>query len=340
MRALYFTAPRQIEIREEPIPEPTPGQILVQTLFTAISPGTEMLIYRGDVPEGLAADENIASLAGELQYPLKYGYANVGRITGAGSPDLTGWVDRLIFSFQPHQTHFLATPDQVIPIPDGITPEQALFLPNMETAVNFVMDGQPLIGERVAVFGQGIVGLLTTALLAQFPLKSLITFDRYPRRRAASRQAGAHQALESWAASSSPDHPTPHTGLAGFFDLTYELTGSPAALNDAISVTGFDGRIVIGSWYGQKRAPIDLGGYFHRSRIRLISSQVSTLAPHLSGRWDKARRFDVAWEMIRKVNPEQWITQRYPFDQVGNAYQLVDQNPQNTIQTILEYPSG
>ena len=346
MHALYFTAPRRIEIRSETLSALASGRLLIQTLFTAISPGTEMLLYRGEAPPNIVADENIASLAGELCYPLKYGYASVGRVTDAGSLDLAGWVNQIVFSFQPHQTHFIARPDQAILIPEGITPEQALFLPNMETAVNFVMDGQPLIGERVAIFGQGIVGLLTTALLAQFPLEKLITFDHFPLRRAASLKAGANESLSPEflriPTSDSRSHefpkvPTNSQKFPSSFDLTYELTGSPAALNDAIGVTGYDGRVVIGSWYGQKRAPIDLGGYFHRSRIRLISSQVSTLAPQFSGRWDKARRFDVAWEMIRRVRPERWITHRIPFERAEKAYQSLDQTPHEAIQTILEY---
>ncbi|HNB51992.1 MAG TPA: zinc-binding alcohol dehydrogenase [Anaerolineales bacterium] len=333
MKALYFVAPREVEIREEPLPEMGLGQLAVQTLVSAISPGTEMLVFRGEMPQNEKTDATIAALTGEFRYPLKYGYASVGRVMAVGQPDLAWWKDRLVFSFQPHQTHFLATPAQLFPLPDGITPEQAVFLPNMETAVNFVMDGRPLIGERIAVFGQGIVGLLTTALLAQFPLANLTTFDYLSLRRNASFEAGAHSSVSPdflHIAKSSYDFPSPP------FDLTYELTGSPEALNDAIAVTGFDGRVVIGSWYGQKRAPIDLGGYFHRARIQLIGSQVSTLAPQFSGRWDKARRFEVAWEMIRRVKPEKWITHRFPFARATEAFEQVDQ-PTDAIQVILTY---
>lgn len=334
VKALYFVAPQEVEIREEPLPELVPGQLIVQTLVSAISPGTEMLIYRGDMPQNEQADKNIPALTGELRYPLKYGYASVGRVLDVGSPDLAWWQHRLVFSFQPHQTQFLATPAQLIPLPEGITPEQAVFLPNMETAVNFAMDGRPLIGERVAIFGQGIVGLLTTALLAQFPLANLTTFDKFPLRRTASLHAGAHQSVSPdflKNPTSSYDFPSPP------FDLTYELTGSPVALDDAIAVTGFDGRVVIGSWYGQKRAPIDLGGYFHRARIQLIGSQVSTLAPQFSGRWDKSRRFEVAWEMIRRVKPERWITHQFPFPRANEAFVQVDQHAETTIQVILTY---
>jgi threonine dehydrogenase-like Zn-dependent dehydrogenase len=202
----------------------------------------------------------------------------------------------------------------------------------METAVNFVMDGRPLIGERVAVFGQGIVGLLTTALLVRFPLSALISLDRYPNRRQASRQVGAditHDPTEEGVLQTM-------RGQDGV-DLAYELSGNPAGLVDALEVVGFAGRVVIGSWYGQKRTDLNLGGRFHRSRIRLISSQVSTLAPELRGRWDKARRFDVAWAMIRQVKPERLITQRIPFEQAERAYTLLDCHPEQAIQVLLDY---
>ena len=116
-----------------------------------------------------------------------------------------------------------------------------------------------------------------------------------------------------------------------------ELSGSPSALNDAIALTGFGGRVVIGSWYGEKQAILDLGGEFHRSRIKLISSQVSTIAPELSGRWDKGRRFQVAWDALERIHPEKWITHRFPLDEAAQAYSLLDKNPEETIQIILQY---
>ncbi len=120
-------------------------------------------------------------------------------------------------------------------------------------------------------------------------------------------------------------------------DLTYELSGSPYALDQAISATGFAGRVVIGSWYGIKRAGIDLGGRFHRSRIKLIGSQVSSIEPRFSGRWTKGRRFSLAWEMIRRLKPSRFITHRFPVERASSAYQLLDKNPERTIQIILTY---
>jgi threonine dehydrogenase-like Zn-dependent dehydrogenase len=204
----------------------------------------------------------------------------------------------------------------------------------METAINLVQDGAPIFGERVLVLGQGIVGLLTAALLNEFPLDTLVTADRYTLR-----------------CNSSPIHPhlslDPHT--AGFrqkamellepgADLTFELSGNPAALNDALALTCFSGRIVIGSWYGEKQVEVNLGGTFHRSRIKLISSQVSTIAPELEGRWDKARRFQAAWKALERVKPQKWITHRFAIDDAVQAYRLLDESPQETIQVLLTYP--
>jgi 2-desacetyl-2-hydroxyethyl bacteriochlorophyllide A dehydrogenase len=338
-RALYFTAPSHVEVREECLPPPAPGRVLVQTLVSAISPGTELLIYRGQAPTDMPADATIAALAGDLAFPLKYGYAAVGRVIAAGSPAEREWQGRLVFAFQPHASHFLGAPAELLPVPDSLPPEEAVFLPNMETAVNFLMDGHPLIGERVVVFGQGIVGLLTTALLVRVPLSRLITLDRYALRRERSRALGAHASLDAeqddvlarLQACLQEEH------VAAGADLTYELSGNPAALDQAIAVTGFDGRIVIGSWYGQKRADLNLGGRFHRSRIRLISSQVSTIAPQWGGRWTKGRRLHVAWQMLQHVRPAHLITHRFPFEQASQAYALLDRHPEEAVQVLFTY---
>ena len=332
--ALYFTAPGQVSVREEKLPALGSGQLLVQSLLSAISPGTELLIYRGEFPAGLPLDENIPSLQGGFSYPLQYGYATVGRVIAAGAGADSAWGGRLVFAFQPHASHFINEPRGLIPVPAELSAEQAVFLPNMETAVSFIMDGRPLIGEHVTVFGQGIVGLLTTALLARHPLGSLVTLDKYPRRRQASLDSGATASFDPQTGE------LPHRMEAiqpQGADLTYELSGSPAALDQAIQVTGYAGRVVVGSWYGSKRASLDLGGRYHRSRIRLISSQVSSLAPEFSGRWSKERRFSVAWKMLQQLKPARWITHRFPLEEAERAYRLLDTQPGETLQVLFTY---
>ena len=209
----------------------------------------------------------------------------------------------------------------------------------METAVTFLLDGQPLMGEQVAIFGQGIVGLLLTALLSRWPLSSLVTLDLYPRRRLLSENLGAHLSLDP----SAPDALARlAAGLQGHgpypgADLSYEISGNPAALDQAIAATGFNGRVVIGSWYGMKRSDLNLGGRFHRSRMRLISSQVSSIAPELTGRWNNTRRYHTTWQMLAQVQPARFITQRFPIGQAAQAYELLDRHPEDAIQVILTY---
>lgn len=339
-QALIFTAPFSLEIHEEPLPPLPADGLLVQTIASAISPGTEMLLYRGQMPPELMADATIAALD-EGGYPQKYGYAAVGRVVEIGPSVDTSWRDRLVFAFQPHQSHFVAQPVDVLPLPPGMLPETAVFLPNMETAVSFIMDAQPGIGEQVAVFGQGIVGLLTASLLAQLPLACLLTLDTYPLRRGWSQKLGATLSLNP----SDPDLPgqilaaLPHASHHSGFDLAFELSGNPAALDMAIEMMGFNGRILIGSWYGSKRADLNLGGTFHRSQIQIISSQVSHLAPRWQGRWSKARRLAVAWEMLQKQQPQQLITHRFPLKEAAQAYDLIDTRPETAVQIVFTYTS-
>lgn len=337
--SLYFTAPERVEIREEPLPVPGPGEVRVATQLTGISPGTEMLIYRGLMPQGMETDATLPALAGKLTYPLKYGYASVGVVEAVGEGVSSTWLGRTVFAFQPHHSHYVTPVRDVHLVPEGIGPEDAIFLPNMETAVNFLMDGRPMIGERVVVLGQGVVGLLTTALLALLPLENLIVVDRYERRLRMARDLGAHIALSA----DTPDLVQRLQDVLGSpqdtggADLVYEVSGVPEVLNLAISITGFAGRIVVGSWYGSKRAPLDLGGRFHRARLRIISSQVSTIAPEHMGRWDKQRRLEVAWHWVQRLRPSRLITHRFPLSQAPAAYALIAHHPEETIQVVLEY---
>ena len=331
-KTLYFTAPRQVEIREETLPALGADDALVETVCSAISAGTEMLVYQGRFPRDLETDAAIASLRGGFRYPLAYGYACVGSVREVGDAVDKEWLNRSVFAFQPHTTHFITSADSLFPIPLSLSPHSACFLPNMETAVNLVQDGAPIFGERVLVLGQGVVGLLTTSLLKEFPLETLVAADCHELRRNSS-PATRRLCLDS---NSAGFHTDTADLLHGKADLTFELSGNPAALNDALALTCFSGRIVIGSWYGDKHAQVDLGGAFHRSRIKLISSQVSTIAPELEGRWDKARRFAAAWAALQRVKPEKWITHRFVLDDAAQAYRLLDENPQETIQIIFD----
>jgi alcohol dehydrogenase len=324
-QALYFTGEQTVAVREKPIPEPGSGEVLVRTERSAVSPGTELLVYRDDVSDAMLADETIDMLNGTLSYPLQYGYSAVGRVIAVGESVDDEWLDRQVFAFNPHESHFVAEPRQLTPT--SLRPRQALFIPNVEAAVNFVMDARPRVGARVAVFGQGPVGLLTTALLAEFPLTELVTVDCYERRRQLSRSLGADRAVSP---AECPD-------VINDVDISFELSGNPAALDDAIDLTGYAGQVIVGSWYGTKDVSLDLGGEYHRSHVRMQSSQVSRLDPAHADRWDKDRRMDYVRSWLSETDLSELITHELPIDRAGEAYRLLESSPDETVQVAFRY---
>lgn len=326
-QSLYFTAPGKVEIREEPCPEPSSGELLIQTKVSAISPGTEMLVYNNQIPDSMHLDSSISELNHEFRYPLKYGYANVGSVMQVGKNVNEFQVGDIVFSFHPHESHYTLASSEAIKIPKTLDIFEAALLPNMETAVNFLMDGSPVIGERVAVFGQGIVGLLTTYLLANCPLSSLVTFENIAARRELSRLFGAFESLNS---STIKTH-------GHEYDLIYELTGNPEAINQAIAICGMETRIIIGSWYGKKVSQLALGDTFHRNRIQVRSSQVSTIGGRYRARWDKKRRFTVAMNQLNGLDIDPLISHRISFSDAADAYELYDSQNENTLQILLIY---
>jgi alcohol dehydrogenase len=344
-RSLYFTEPRTVEVREREVPDPGDGEVLVRAERSVVSPGTEMLVYRGEAPAELAADEELDALSGTFEFPFRYGYAVVGRVAATGPGVDPSWRDRRVFGFNPHESHFCAAVEDLLVVPDDCSSVAAAFLANVETAVNLVQDGAPRFGERVAVFGQGIVGLLTTALLDDCPLDELVTVDRHAARREWSAELGAGttfdvngdelgERIHDHFGGGDSDDGTDSTDGA---DLTFELSGVPDALDPAIAATGYDGRVVVGSWYGTKPAALDLGGRFHRSRVSVESSQVSTIDPELRGRWSKDRRLDVAWDRLREIDPERFVTHEFELSDAEEAYELLDQRPADALGVTFRY---
>jgi 2-desacetyl-2-hydroxyethyl bacteriochlorophyllide A dehydrogenase len=335
-RGLRFVGPRRVEVVEEPpLGPPPPRHLLVRTLVSAVSAGTELLAYRGELPPDMPRDEKLGALAGAtFAYPFAYGYAAVGEVVAAGEGAGGDWEGRLVFAFQPHASAFVTPAADVVPVPAGVAAERAALLANAETAVNLVLDARPLLGERVLVIGQGVVGLLATALLARFPVAALVAVEPLPLRARAARALGAGAVVVG-------DGSAARAALGGRddagADLVLELSGDPAALDLAVAAAGDEARVVVGSWYGQKRAAVDLGGRFHRGRLRIASSQVSRIDPALSGRWDRGRRFDEAWRLLAGVDAAALITHRFALDDAAQAYALLDRRPAEALGVLLTY---
>ncbi len=329
--------PGEVRTEREPIPSPTEGQVLVEAEVSAISSGTEMHFFRNTVPEGLLLDEVLPDLGDRFGYPLKYGYASVGRVRTLGEGVDEDWKDRRVMALHPHESHFLASPNDLHQVPDDVPSEDAVMVPAVETAVGLVMDGRPVIGEEVVVMGQGVVGLLTTGLLSLMPLGRLVAVERRGYRMSTSLRMGAQVCL---GVDLSRDEILEGCGLAPEgADLAFELSGNPEALGQAVSLVGYGGRVVVGSWYGERDAEMGLGTRFHRNRISIMSSQVSRISPSLSGRWDKARRYGLAWDVVRRLRPSKLVTHRFPVEEAGRAYEIIDRREDSPLQVLFTYGS-
>ncbi len=331
--SLYFTGPEAVDLRETNTSVEA-DEVLVETQFSGISPGTELLIYHGQAPSDLPADATLDALDGDLSYPLRYGYAAIGEVTEVGSAADQAWLGRTVLAFNPHETRFSARPSDLIQVPDTITPTEMALYPTVETATNLVLDGAPKIGDRVAVFGAGVVGLSTIGLLSSFPVSELLAVDPLASRRDRALEMGADSAVAP--ADLATDRWSDAVGPDGA-DIVFEVSGHPSALDQARALTGYDGHVVVGSWYGTKPTTLDLGGSFHRDRISLESSQVSTLSPSLRGRWNRERRGAVALDNLESIPVESLVTHRVPFENAPNAYRLLDEHPDEALQVLLTY---
>ena len=333
-RALWFTGERRAELRPEEAPAPGPGEVRVRAVLSAVSHGTEILVYRGGVPEDLPLD--LPTFAGGFGFPIKHGYAAAGRVldTGAGVTALAPGDP--VFVHHPHQDVFTVPADLPVPLPPDLDPLRAVFFANMETALNVVHDARALLGETALVFGQGVVGLLVTRLLVMSGA-SVLAAEPVPGRR--------ELALKMGAAAFGPDDvgervlgATDGRGA----DVAVEASGSGAALAAAVGCVAVEGTVVAASWYGAEPVGLALGGHFHRGRVRIRSSQVGRVAPEISARWDRERRTGAVISLIQdpRLPLESLVSHRIPFGRAPEAYRMLDGGPDEAVQVVFEYEGG
>jgi 2-desacetyl-2-hydroxyethyl bacteriochlorophyllide A dehydrogenase len=328
-RAVHFTGPRRIELREVDIPEPDGGRVLVGTECSGISGGTELLAYRGEVDPGLALDETLGTLAGTFAYPFRYGYSAVGRVLHAGGDLAEG---QLVFAFHPHQDRFVVGADQVMAV-EGLDPVDATMYPLVETALQVCLDAAPRLGEAVVVAGLGAMGILVAGLLVRTGAQVLGCDPLRPRRAAAGSfgvEAVPPEGLDEAVAE--------RTGGRGA-DLVVEVSGNPAALGPALKLLAREGVALVCSWYGNRQVSLPLGAEFHRRRLAIRSTQVSTLAAAQTARWDRQRRADLAWRLARELPLRVLATHEFPFERAADAYARLDARQGDLVHAVLRYRS-
>jgi NADPH:quinone reductase-like Zn-dependent oxidoreductase len=348
-----FLEPRIVESQQLPrVVELRPMQVLVRTQVSAVSAGTEMLVYRGQMPVDLPTDSLLAGEAGTqasepFSYPASYGYATVGTIVACGSsvpPRLA--VDTAVFAFREHSSWFVANCADLQVVPDAVALSDATFLPNVETALSLAMDAAPLPGENVAVVGQGIVGLLLVAVLKLCYGKTrVIAIDTLADRLLVSLgSARPDSVVLAKAGRGTPPlefdsllrAALPASDSAGV-DVAIDVSGHESGLDTAIRATRNGGRVVVGSWFGAKDVTLScLGGRFHRSHINIVASQVSSIPAKLSSRWDKGRRFRLAWDMLPSLSPStRFPVSRITVSDAARAYAEIDRGMH--IQVLFDY---
>lgn len=324
--AVSFAAPRRIELVGVDLPAPGEGDVEVRTLWSGISGGTEMLAYRGEIDPDLPLDETIGALGGTFSFPFRYGYSCVGRVERSRGAVAEG---RLVFAFHPHQDRFVIRAEDLVPI-DGVDPRVGTLLPLVETALQVALDAGAVLEEVVVVTGLGAVGLLTSLLLRRAGAR-VVAVEPNEQRRAVAAELGVGG--------------VPPGDVAGVLGqlapagapLLVEASGRPEVLADGLAWLAHEGEALVVSWYGTKEVRLPLGGDFHRRRLRIRSTQVSSVPAALTDRWSRARRRAVARDLLIELPLAPLATHAFPLADAAGAFAAVDRGTAGLVHAALCY---
>ncbi|MGW7419025.1 dehydrogenase [Streptomyces sp. NPDC054813] len=296
-RAFWLRSPGHGELRDVTLTEPAEGEVLVRALYSGVSRGTETLVFRGGVPESQHAVMRAPFQEGEFPGPVKYGYLSVG-VVEAGPAELIG---RTVFCLYPHQTRYVVPVTAVTVVPERVPPARAVLAGTVETAVNALWDAAPLVGDRIAVIGGGMVGCSVAALLARFPGVRLQLVDADPARAKTAEALGI-------------DFATPEDALDGC-DLVVHASATEQGLTRALELLAPEGTVLELSWYGDRRIALPLGEAFHSRRLTVRSSQVGTVSPRRAGR-SYADRLALALDLLADPALDALITGESAFEEL------------------------
>lgn len=310
------------ELRACALPPPGAGEVLVRSRYSGVSRGTEALVAAGRVPESQRAAMRARFQDGEFPFPVKYGYASVGRVE-AGVEELVG---RDVFCLYPHQTAYMVPAAAVTPLPEGVPAGRAVLAANMETALNAVWDAQALPGQLIHVIGAGVVGCLVAYLCARLPGAEVTLADLRPERAATAGALGAGFA--------------PPEALPPEADLVIHASGSASGLRTALACAGLEARVVELSWHGTAEVALPLGEAFHSRRLALLSSQVGQVAPAMRPRWSHGRRLAKALELLRDPTLDVLITDELAFADLPATLPRHLAEPGRALCTRIVYPEA
>jgi 2-desacetyl-2-hydroxyethyl bacteriochlorophyllide A dehydrogenase len=299
--AFWLREPGHGEIRPVVLPEPANGDVLVRTLRSGVSRGTETLVFRGGVPASQYGAMRAPFQEGDFPGPVKYGYLSVGAVE-QGPPELRG---RTVFCLFPHQTAYVVPADAVTVVPDDVPPARAVLAGTVETAINALWDAAPLLGDRVAVVGAGMVGCCVARLLARFPAGAVTLVDVDPARAEIATALGVGFA--------QPDEA--HDGQ----DLVVHASATSAGLQRSLELLAPEGTVIDLSWYGDADVQLSLGGAFHSRRLAIRASQVGAVSPARRERRTTRDRLALALELLRDPAFDVLVTGESRFDELPDV---------------------
>lgn len=322
--AFWTVAPGRGELRRETLPPLRDGDVLVRSLYSAISRGTESLVFRGEVPPSEYQRMRAPFQQGDFPAPVKYGYINVGVVEAGCGAQAQALVGRRVFCLYPHQQAYVVPATAVVALPDAVPSARAVLAANLETAINAVWDASPTLGDRIAVVGGGVLGALVTWLCARIPGTEVELIDLDPSRAALATALGAGFAL--------PD------GARGNCDLVIHASGAPAGLARALELAGDEATVLEMSWYGQRSVTLALGEAFHARRLTLRSSQVGRLPPRQAPRWTYRRRMELALSLLVDSLPDVLISGESDFASLPDTLQRLSSAPAGALCHRIRYP--
>lgn len=320
-RAFWVRAPGRGEIRPVTVARPETGEVLVRTVHSGVSRGTETLVFRGGVPPSQYASMRAPFQDGDFPGPVKYGYLNVG-VVEEGPANLLG---RTVFCLYPHQTRYVVPASAVTVVPDGVPPQRAVLAGTVETAVNALWDAAPLIGDRIAVVGAGMVGCCVARLLARFPGVRVQLVDVDPARAGVARALGVDFAL--------PDQ------AGGECDLVVHASATSDGLQRSLELLAPQGTVIELSWYGDRRVSVALGEHFHSRRLAIRASQVGTVSPATRGRRTFADRLALALELLADPAFDALITARCAFEELPEVLAGLSRGELASLCHLVDYPA-
>ena len=318
-RAFWIVEPGRGEIRDEPIRRPGPQELLIRTEFTAISRGTESLVFNGRVPASEYARMRAPFQAGEFPAPVKYGYCSVGVVAG-GEP---GWQGVRIFALYPHQTSYVIPVSAANAVPHDVPTGRAVLAANMETALNGCWDADPKETDRVTVIGAGTVGCLVAWVIRKTVACSVELVDVNPQRAAVAEKIGVRF--------------VPVESATTERTVVVHTSGTEAGLRTALDLAAADGTIVEMSWFGDRLVTLPLGGAFHSRRLTIKCSQVGALPPARRGEWDFTRRMARALDLLKDASLDALITGESRFQELPAVMAQLAQAPGNTLTHRIRY---